>query len=526
VRFGKAGVGTIAVLITAAPHALSVTGVPLRSTTGVVVGWNATSRANVVTTMDNRVLVIHSLRRHRTGTRVRIRGIKWGRSVRGIKWGFRPRGIKWGIMQARNGTYFAGLRPMGRTTRMRMRGTIVRRYTNGVGVSVPGATFTLRTNPGAWTGGSTLMADAVGGIGSQVQLDLRVSRAGKAVVTKARQITPAAPGAPVPYAGIVTSVDPATGTIVVSATNDPKFPLTFVLTTPVGVSLATVKRGERISGIARTSPTGGPELFATALSDNSNFTRADNAATTVAMAAPDTSLLVAIHNLRATWRQTGVVEGKFTLDGLGLAASGGSQLAVVERAIMRNDLPTALDKLTRVIVAVQTANLPEGSPIKIDPAFQAQLLADLEALQQRLTQRVLASGGAITTETPTEGTGGSGTGTGSTGVEPAPAAAGNSNGNGNGNGNGDTSGAARQIGGASSSQDGSVPSTTSPQSAKSAGVSIDSTTASGDVGQPCLASASASMRRAIATGGALRPPAPADSADGAAIDTTTTGCVR
>jgi hypothetical protein len=117
-------------------------------------------------------------------------------------------------------------------------------------------------------------------------------------------------------------------------------------------------------------------------------------------------------------------------------------------------------------------------------------LADLEALQQRLTQRVLASGGAITTETPTEGTGGSGTGTGSTGVEPAPAAAGNSNGNGNGNGNGDTSGAARQIGGASSSQDGSVPSTTSPQSAKSAGVSIDSTTASG------------------------------------AIDTTTTGCVR
>ena len=107
-RFGKAAVGTVAVMLAAAPQALSVTGVPLRNTSGVVVAWSPTARANVVTTMDNRVLVIHSLRRYRPGTRVRIRGIKWGRSMRGVKWGFRPRGIKWGIMQARNGTYFAG----------------------------------------------------------------------------------------------------------------------------------------------------------------------------------------------------------------------------------------------------------------------------------------------------------------------------------------------------------------------------------------------------------------------------------
>lgn len=523
-RFGKAAVGTIAVLITAAPHALSVTGVPLRSTTGVVVAWNATSRANVVTTTDNRVLVIHSLRRHRTGTRVRIRGIKWGRAVRGIKWGFHPRGIKWGIMQARNGTYFAALRPMGRTNRMRLRGTIVRRYTNAVGISVPGATFTLRTDPGAWTGGSTLMAGTVGGIGSQVQLDLRVSRAGKAVVTTARQITPAAPGAAVPYAGIVTSVDPETGTIIVSATNDPKFPLTFILTTPVGANLATVKRGERISGIARTSPTGGPELFATALSDNSSFAGADNPATAVVMPAPDASLLVTIHNLRETWRQTGVAEGKFTLEGLGLAASGGSQLAQVERAIMRNDLPTALDKLTRVIVAVQTANLPEGSPIKIDPAFQAQLLVDLEDLQQRLTQRVLASGGTAPTGTQTAGSGGSTTGTGSTGVAPAPAAAGN--GNGNGNGNGDTSGAARQTGGASSIQDTAAPSTAGPQSAKSAGVSVASSSGPADIAQLCDVSAPVTVSRATASVGATGPSTPARAAGGAVMGTPTAGCDR
>lgn len=451
-RFGKAAVGTVAVLITAAPHALSVTGVPLRNTTGVVVAWNATAHANVVTTMDNRVLVIHSLRRHRTGTRVRIRGIKWGRAVRGIKWGFHPRGIKWGIMQARNGTYFAGLRPLGRTTRMRLRGTVVRRYVNAVGISVPGATFTLRTNPGAWTGGSTLMAGTVGDIGSRVQLDLRVSRASKPIVTKARELRPATPGAAVPYAGIVTAVDPETGTITVSATTDPKFPLTFTLTTPVGANLATVRPGGRISGIAKTSPTGGPELFATVISDNASFAGADNPATTVQMPAPDASLLLAIHNLRATWRQTGVAEGNFTHEGRGLAASGGNQLAVVERAIMRNDLPVALDKLTRLIVTVQTANLPEGSPIKIDPTFQAQLVADMQALQGRLAERVLASGGTIPDPPPSGGAGGSTGGSGSSG--PGPAQPSSGSGGGSGNGNGSTSGAIHGGGGAASSTDG------------------------------------------------------------------------
>jgi len=438
VRFGKAAVGTVAVLITAAPHALSVTGVPLRTSNGVVVAWNASARSNVVTTSDGRVLVIHSLRRFRTGTRVHIRGIKWGRVVGGIKWGVNPRGIKWGIMQARNGTYFARLRTAGRTRTFRLRGTVVRRYSGGVGISVPGATFTLRSNRGAWSGGSTLMAGQVGGVGSRVQLAVRVTSAGTAIVTRARELTPAKPGASLPYAGTVTAVDRATGIITVDATTDPKLPLTFTLTTAAGANLASVKRGALISGIARTSPTGGPELYATVISDNSSFAGADNPATTVQMAAPDAQMLVSIHGLRGTWRQSGIVEGKFTQQGHGLAESGSRHLAQVELAIKRNDLPFALDKLTRVVLAVQTANLPEGSPIKIDPTFQVQLLSTMGSLQRLLTERVLASGGTVIVDPlPPNGPGGpgaGGAGAGQTDGDAGTINPGNGNGN-NGNGN-------------------------------------------------------------------------------------------
>ena len=436
-------------MLAAAPQALSVTGVPLRNTSGVVVAWSPAARANVVTTMDNRVLVIHSLRRYRPGTRVRIRGIKWGRSMRGVKWGFRPRGIKWGIMQARNGTYFAGLRPMGRTTKLRLRGTVVRRYTHGVGISVAGATFTLRTAPGAWTSGSNLMSmTPSGGIGSQVQFDVRVNTAGRATVIKARELRPATPSASVPYAGTVIAVNPSTGVVIVDATTDPAFPLRFVLTTPIGTNLASVRRGQRISGTATTSPIGGSELFATAIADNSSFTAADNAAAVVTMHAPDAAMLVSIHTLRAKWRQEGVAEGRFTLEGLGLAAAGGSQLALVERALMRNDLPTALDRLTRVIVLVQNANLPAGSPIKIEPNFQASLLADAGVLHRHLTGLVLTSSGTSTETTTTDPAGESGGDTVTSGAKPdvPQPAGGTNNGTDNGLVKGGDGGTARAVG--------------------------------------------------------------------------------
>ncbi len=56
---------------------------------------------------------------------------------------------------------------------------------------------------------------------------------------------------------------------------------------------------------------------------------------------------------------------------------------------MRRDNARALDRLTVFMVAVSTANLPEGSRQKIDPVFQTAILEQARLLLVELTNAIL-----------------------------------------------------------------------------------------------------------------------------------------
>jgi hypothetical protein len=266
----------------------------------------------------------------------------------------------------------------------------VRRYRSGVGISVNGATFALRTvRSTKWLRTSRTASGPVGDVGSVVQFSILVTRSRRPVIVRAREIKSARPWAALPYAGIVTAVDPVLGTVTVNATSDPTMPLTFTLTMPTGVDLATIKRGKRISGTARTSPTGGPDLFVTRISNNTNFAAADNPATTLTLPAPDPALLTEIHELRLLW-ESGRTTGGFTDQGNGVYRSGGAQLANAERAIMRTDVATAAGAITQFIGMVQNANLPESAPATMTEAFQTMVLEAAQHLNAALAQELAA----------------------------------------------------------------------------------------------------------------------------------------
>lgn len=389
-RTGLTAAGTAAILAIAAPQVLAVQGQPLPSSTAVVVAWEPGSRSNVIVSTTGRVYAVHSLRRYRVGTRVRIRGVKWGRLGLGIKWGLNPRGIKWGIRMASNGTYKAGLAPFGTQRTMALRGVVLRRWSGRVAISFRGSVIFLPISRGAvWLPGGTLTkAGMVGEVGSKSVFKLNLAN-GAAAVTGATQVSPPIPQQSIPFAGKITSIDLTNGTIVVSATKNPQFPIVLTLTFPEGMDLTVFTVGTHIAGTFVTSQTG-PELFVTGISKNQNFAQADDPATNHSAPAPNPLDLQAIKQLRLSW-DAAKVAGKFTQQGNGLYTSQRQQLALIERAIMRNQQqPLVLLKVKAFIDRVKGAvPLPpssnSGGPPQIDVTYQTEVVAQAQALHAQLT---------------------------------------------------------------------------------------------------------------------------------------------
>ncbi len=378
--------GAVVLLAALAPQAFAVEGAPLRNRDGVVVSWQAGSKSAVVVTRDSRVYVIHSLRKVTPGTRVRVEGVKWGTTAQGIKWGTQPAGVKWGIKLARNGTFQSGLVRLGKSRTMALRAIVVKKYGNrGVAVSVNGAVVVLPlTRSAVWLPGGkrTNAGTGVGKFGSKSVFKIRVDSKGRAVVTGATEVAQATPGAAVPFAGRLQSIDAVNGQIVVNSSTNKLLPLSLSVAVPAKVDLAKFAVGTQVSGTAVASVADPAVLIATGFSSNASFAAADNPATSVSIPAPNPQHLAAIAAMKADWK-AGFDSGKFTQQGVGLYTSQANQLAVAERAIIRGDVAQAVHKLAQFIELIGKAN--DDGPVRIDNAFKTEMILKAQALRVMVT---------------------------------------------------------------------------------------------------------------------------------------------
>lgn len=259
--------------------ALGANATPLPQRDGVVVSWQPVSRSTVIVTDDSRVYVVHGLRRTAPGRRVRVDGIKWGTPTSGIKWSTRPQGIKWGIRTAANRTFSSSVTRLGRTRTMALRARVLKRFgTRGVVVAVPGATVALPLVRGAvWlpTGKRSHAGRGVGAPGSTSVFRLAVTPRGRVVVTSAVEVAAARPTTPLPFAGRVTAIDPATRTITVTA-GTTAFLVRVVVAVPPTVPISPFVPGAVVSGSLLAG-----DRSLTEISLNGSFSQADATATVV-----------------------------------------------------------------------------------------------------------------------------------------------------------------------------------------------------------------------------------------------------
>jgi hypothetical protein len=283
----KAVVGCVIVAAAVStPQAMASEAVPLKTREGVVVAWQAKSKTAVVVMSNQKVLVIHSLRRYRVGRWVRVRGVKWGSRVSGVKWGYRPWGVKWAIPMAKNGTYRSSLTDLGfvRHT-MSLRAAVLYRNKRRMVVSVPGASWVIRFGRRAvWLPGPKLVNSTTpNGFGMKVKMQLKLAADGSVEITKVAQVRRPTVGAIIPVAGTVRSRNSATRQLSVAAGGPSGVVVT--VTVPTGVDLGMYPVGSEVSGtvMAGSAET---EPILTGISRNGSFPAADTAATTIGAAVP------------------------------------------------------------------------------------------------------------------------------------------------------------------------------------------------------------------------------------------------
>lgn len=276
-------VATAAVIV---PQAVASEGVPLTAREGVVVSWQPKSKSAVVVLTDQKVMVIHSLRRYRVGRWVRVRGVKWGSLVAGVKWGYRPWGVKWAIPMAKNGTYRSTLMDLGSVKHtMSLRAVVIYRGKKRMIVSVPGASWVIRFGRRAvWLPGPKLVnGGPPAGFGTKVRMRLTLAADGNAEITQVSGVQNPKVGTIVPVAGTVLRRNSTTRKLMVSAGGPGGVVVT--VTVPTGVDLGQYPIGSEVSG---TVMTGLPESMPilTGISRNGSFPAADDGDSTIGAAVP------------------------------------------------------------------------------------------------------------------------------------------------------------------------------------------------------------------------------------------------
>ncbi len=270
-------VAALAAVSAIAPISEALRVAPLATRDGVVVTWRPQNRVAVVAQPGGNLLAIHSLRKMAPGTRVTVSGIKWGSPLQGIKWGAPAQGIKWGIKWGRNGSYQSPLRrkKAKRAVWTPVRGPIVKRIgTRAIAVGTPGGSVVIRVSFARTTGKAANAVATLPPVGATISVRAYFGKKGAKIGRDLKYLKPPVPGASLPFAGAIVSINPVTRTMVVVDNQDPAFPIRVTVKIPAEFTLTPYSLGQEIA-VAGTLGAGGT-LALTSIGPNGNFTQADD----------------------------------------------------------------------------------------------------------------------------------------------------------------------------------------------------------------------------------------------------------
>lgn len=334
---------------------------PLGVRQGVVVGYRAQSKTVIVAVASGKMKAIHSLRSGRTGTRVRIRGIKWGAPISGIKWGRAPGGIKWGIKWGLNGTLSSPLDRIGSTSTLRIRGVVLTRSRTAIAIATTGGVVTIITPMAlpAVTGSLATNATTTPKMGSIVTVPVRI-RSG--MLTSSAPVRVIGTANTVPVSGAISQISTTARTITIDGTSDPVLPVEITMAVPTTMNIGALSVGDEV--VASSVLVAGGALKAASIGRNESFAAANDPALQLvapAGARPETvGLMTGLVNQVDAAVSVGQITGA-------TVASAKTQIRSVRTLAEDGDFAgaiTALDTFSATIdagriggsVAPQTAN--------------------------------------------------------------------------------------------------------------------------------------------------------------------------
>jgi hypothetical protein len=273
--------GTVVVASVFAPLADGLRIAPLSQRDGVVVHYRDENGVAIVAQPNGRLLAIHSLRKVTPGQRVTVQGIKWGTPTAGIKWSVAPRGIRWGIKWGRNGSYQSGLRKRGtrKAVWTPVRGPVVKRFgKKAVAIGTPGGVVVvrvaLRRGSEGLAGQKSLFATELPPVGATVSVRIFFGPNGVKLGRDLRYLKPPVPGAALPVAGEIESIDTVTKTMVLLDDQDRAYPVRIRVALPDEFSVKLYTPGQEAAVEGTVSADG--SLSATLIGPNGDFAAADD----------------------------------------------------------------------------------------------------------------------------------------------------------------------------------------------------------------------------------------------------------
>jgi hypothetical protein len=270
-------IAAVAALSAIAPISEALRVAPLTTRSGIVVTWRPQSGVAVVAQPSGNLLAIHALRKVAPGTRVTVSGIKWGTPTSGIKWGAPAHGIKWGIKWGRNGSYNSGLRKKKakKAVWTPVRGPIVKRIgKKAIAVGTPGGSVVFRVSFARIQGHVANAIETLPPVGATISVRVVFGRKGVKFGRDIKYLKPPVPGASLPFAGKIVSINPLTRTMVVEDDQDPVYRIRVKVKLPPEFTLTPYSIGEEVA-VKGTLTTGGT-LALTTIGPNATFDQADD----------------------------------------------------------------------------------------------------------------------------------------------------------------------------------------------------------------------------------------------------------
>ncbi len=270
-------VAAVAAVSVIAPVSDALRIAPLATRDGVVVTWRSKNKVAVVAEPNGRLRAIHSLRKVTPGARVRVQGIKWGTPLQGIKWSAPARGIKWGIKWGRNGSYQSGLRKTSirKAVWTPVRGPIVKKIgKKAIAVGTPGGVVVLRIAPTPRLGRVANAVDTLPPVGATISARVFFGKKGARIGRDLKYLKPPVPGASLPFAGAIVSIDPVAKTMVIGDAQDPAYPIRITVQLPPEFTLGSFAPGQEVAGAGQLASKGTLKL--TLIGPNGAFSEADD----------------------------------------------------------------------------------------------------------------------------------------------------------------------------------------------------------------------------------------------------------